>query len=128
MAEATARQIALAQRLILKHGRLTTFQRLAATPADPAKPWLGPGMPAVDESAMLPAVFLPASGEKELSSLAIDSELLKRVEQVLLVAGGANDLAPFSVVLDGSIRYRIDWVRTLKPSTADVLYALGIKR
>lgn len=129
MAENTARQVALAQRLIEKNGRGVTFQRFSATAADPDKPWKGPGVPTVAQSQATSAVFLPANGAMDLGSLGIDKELLKRVEQVCLVAGiDGTDLSAFTAILDGSSRFKIDWFRGLKPSDATVLYVFGVSR
>lgn len=129
MAANTDRQIALAQRLITKNGRSATLQRLSATAVDSNKPWKGPGTPTVAQSQVVDAVFLPANGGIDLGSLGIDKELLKRVEQVCMVAGiRGTDLGTFTVVLDGAVRYKIDWYRELKPSDSAVLYVLGVSR
>ena len=129
MAANTARQIALAQRLITKNGRSVTFQRLSATAADATKPWKGPGTPTVAQTQAVDAVFLPANGSVDLGKLGIDKELLKRVEQVCMVAGiTGTDLSTFSTILDSSSRFKIDWYRELKPSDGVVLYVFGVSR
>lgn len=129
MAANTSRQIALAQRLIQKNGRTVALQLLSSTAADATKPWKGAATPTVAQTQSASAVFLPASGSMDLGSLGIDKELLKRVEQVAMVAGlPGTDLASFTTVLDGSSRFKIDWVRTLKPSDDTVLYVFGVTR
>jgi hypothetical protein len=123
-----ARAQALAQRLIAKNGKAITFQRLDATPADPEKPWKGPGEPIVAATHDTVAVSLPHASLVDLGFHAVDDELLKRTEQVLLVPGGAVDLEPFTNTLEAGVRWRIEWVRTLRPATVTVLYAFGVKR
>jgi hypothetical protein len=123
-----ARAVALAQRLINKNGRTITVEQLSSTPADPSKPWKGPGAPTVAASATPKAVFLPVSSASELGLFAKDDELLKRVEQlVLLAADGVNAFDEFHRIND-TVVYRIDWVRALKPGDTVILYAMGIKR
>jgi len=123
-----ARAQALALRLIQKNGKNVTFQRLDATAADPAKPWKGPGTPTVAATANTVAVSLPHASLVDLGFFSQDDEMLKRAEQVLLVPGGATDLEPFTNILEAGVRWRIEWVRTLKPADTVVLYAFGVCR
>lgn len=123
-----ARAQALALKLITKNGKQVVFQRLDATAADPAMPWKGAGTPTVAQSVTTVGVSLPHASLVDLGFLSVDDELLKRTEQVLLVPGGATDLEPFTNILDQGVRWRIEWVRTLKPATTTVLYAFGVKR
>lgn len=123
-----ARAVALAQRLINKNGRLITIDRLSSVPVDADKPWKGPGAPTVDATVSPKAVFLPHASLIDLGLFAKDDELLKRVEQVALIASdGVNDLSGFHRITD-VVMYRIDWVRALKPGDTVILYAMGIKR
>jgi hypothetical protein len=75
-------------------------------------------------------VFLSQSGLIDLGKYGIDDELLKRVEQVALVAGltSALDLGLFHQIVDKSTVWKIDWIRTLAPADTTVLYAIGVKR
>lgn len=123
-----ARAVQLAARLILKNGRQTTLQRLSATASNPAQPWKGPGSPTVAETFQTAAVFLPHTGEVDLGKYLVDDELLKRCEQVALIAGGSVDLTTFTRFLDGSQIWKIEWVRELKPADITVLYAFGVNR
>jgi hypothetical protein len=123
-----ARAVALAQRLILKNGRAIDVIRFSPTAADANKPWRGPGTPTVAQTVSTTAVFLPHASLGDLGKLGIDEEMLKRVEQVALVAGGATDLSSFNAFVDGGSRWKIDWVRELKPGSTSVLYAIGVKR
>lgn len=121
-----ARAVALAQRLINKNGRSVTIQRLDATAADSNKPWRGAGEPTVAQEVPQKAVFLPSSGT-DLGGLVTDDELLKRAEQVCLVAGD-TDLTGFNIISDDSIKWKIEWIQVLKPADVIVLYAIGVKR
>lgn len=123
-----ARAQAFALRLITKNGRSVAFERLSSTPTDSNMPWNGPGTPTVAQSVTTVAVSLPHASLTELGFTSVDDELLKRTEQVLLVPGGATDLEPFHTMLDGGIRWAVEWVRTLKPASTVVLYAFGVKR
>lgn len=123
-----ARAQALALKLITKNGKAITFQRLDATPAEADKPWKGPGEPVVAATFDTVAVSLPHASLVDLGFNTVDDELMKRTEQVLLVPGGATDLEAFTNTLEAGVRWRIEWVRTLKPATVTVLYAFGVKR
>lgn len=118
--------VALANRLIEKHGRLVTLQKLSAGPADAAKPWLGAGVPTVAESIDLLAVFVPAAGS-DLGKYISDESLLKRVNQVALVQPAQEGLELFEQMLDGSL-FKIEWVQVLKPADQTVLYFMGVNR
>src|SRR5262245_22897398 len=124
-----ARAQALAQRLIQKNGKSLRFERLSAVPLDSSKPWRGPGTPTVAETADTVGVSLPHASLIDLGFFSQDDELLKRpTEQVLLVPGGTTALEPFTNILDGGVRWRVEWVRTLKPADTVVLYAFGVCR
>jgi hypothetical protein len=121
--------LADAQQLIADTGRLTTFEILSATPADPAKPWSGPAAPAVANSSAAMATFVPAQGT-DLGRMGISEQLLSRVEQVALVASDDTgfDYAAANSATDSGVRWRIDWVQTLQPGSTVLLYAMGMKR
>lgn len=116
-----------AVRLIAKTGRSVTLQKLDATPEDSNKPWKGPATPTVADSADLIATFVPAGGGG-LGLDFIDDELLKRAEQVALIAPSEKDVSEFHAVLDGSSRWKIEWVQVLKPAEKVLLYIVGVKR
>lgn len=123
-----ARAVALAQRLINKNGRTITIDRLSAVALDVNKPWKGPGAPTVAATVSPKAVFLPHASLSDLGLFAPDDELLKRAEQVaLLAADGTNDFTTFHRITDTTM-YRIDWVRALKPGDTVILYAIGVCR
>lgn len=115
-----------AQRLIDKTGRLVQVQRLDKTPADGDKPWKGAGTPTVAQEKELKATFVPASGG--LGRDLVDEELLKRVEQVALVAPTDVNLEDFNLFVDGGSKWRVEWVQVLKPADLVLLYIFGVKR
>ncbi len=121
--------VTLAQELIAENGREITFQKLQKTPADSSKPWKGAGEPIITQSVTdVFGVFVPASGSNLGRSL-VNEELLKKVEQVVLVAGREEDLEGFQLILDeDSAQWRIEWAQTLRPASVTVLYVFGVCR
>lgn len=121
-----ARAVALAVRLITANGRELKVQRLSSTPANTAKPWEGPVAPSVAEELTLTGVFLSPEGGwgKEF----VSEDLVKRCDQVCMLPGGSYDLADYTVIEDEGTKWRIEWMRELKPGDTTVLYALGVKR
>lgn len=119
--------LAIAVELIDDAGRDVVMQQLSATAADANKPWKGPGTATVASSVNTKACFVPPSGT-DFGREFFDSELLKRCEQVALVAGNATDLSAFTTILDNNQRWKIEWVQELKPGDTTVLYAFGVKR
>ena len=119
-----------AERLITANGRSVVIQRLSSTPEDAAKPWNGPGAPTVVQRVVINASFVSDANSQTtgFGKYLVDEALLKSVEQVALVAGRKTDLTPFHVILDGAIRWKIVWVKELKPADTTVLYVFGLKR
>lgn len=123
------RAVALAQRLINKNGRTVDLLKLDATAADADKPWKGAGTPTTADTYTGKGVFLPVSSLQELGKYLVDEELLKKCDQVAMMAGGAGkDLTTFHQFVDGSVKWRIEWARELKPADITVLYAFGVCR
>jgi len=123
------RSLALAQRLITANGRTVAVQKLSSTPADVNKPWEGTTLPTVATTVSPKAVFVPHTGAGDLGKYLVDEELLKRCDQVVLIAyDGTNDLGTFTQVQDGGSTWKIVWVRELKPGDLTILYAIGVSR
>ncbi len=119
--------------LITDNGRSVTFRRLDRTPADPAMPWRGAADPRAtpDASVAGPAVAVPPSGAAALGLRVEDSELVKRSEQIFIVALGAtstDDLTTFDEVLDGTELWKIVGVEKLRPAATTLLYFVGVAR
>jgi len=119
----------LALELIRDTGREITIEKLLAAPQDEDKPWRGVGTDGqtVEASVDTFGTFVPPSGT-DLGQIVTDKELLKRVEQVVLVPGNEEPIELYTSILDGGSRWKIDWAQVLKPGDTIVLYAFGIKR
>ena len=116
--------IALALRLIAKHGRDVTFQVINSTPADADKPWRGTATPPT-QIGPLKAVFVPFRGF-EFGSEFTDNALFKEVEQICMVAGGQGNLETTHLITDSGKEYKIEWVQKLRPGDQTILYAFGV--
>lgn len=115
-------------RLINANGRTTVLQRLSAEPADPGKPWKGAGEPSVEQSVTAKGVFVPPFNNESLGQDFIRDELLARADEVFMVGPNAVDLTTFTSVLDGGLRWNIEWCQVLKPADVLLLYAFGVRR
>lgn len=122
-----AELVAVAQELIEGTGREVTFQKLSATAADTNKPWRGAATPTVESAADLIATFVPATGGGMGREL-VSEEMLKRVDQVCLVAPSAYDMEDFNTVVDGGVTWGVEWVYQLKPGSTVLLWVLGVKQ
>jgi len=123
-----------AQTLVQDSGRSVTFRRLDRTTLDDAgKPWRGTATPrtTVDASVTATAVVVSPAGAAALGIVTLDSELIKRSQEVMIVALGAtstDDLSTFDEVLDGTVLWKIQKVDTLKPADTTLLYFVGVAR
>ncbi len=123
-----AKFLALAKKLITKHGRSTTFKTLSAGPSDSSKPWKGAGStPSASTLATAMAVFLPHKG-LDFGIEFVAPELIKDCSELLLVAGDAGALETCNSITDGNKDYRVNWVAMLKPADLTLLYAMGVVR
>ena len=127
MAEYDA-SIAVAIRLITKKGRAVILQKMSNASSDPAKPWRGQGLPVVESSVPnVPACFVPHQGS-DMGFISVDVELLKKSEQVALIAPIAEGLEVNDRISDNGITWKVDWVQVLKPGLQTVLYVFGVSR
>ncbi len=118
--------VTVARSLIEGTGRQVTFQKLSTSPIDPSKPWNGPGVPTVQSSAVLFATFVPAGGGG-FGREFVSEEMLRRVDQVCLVAPNSNNMSEFNTVID-TATWGIEWVHELKPGSTTLLWAIGVKQ
>lgn len=120
----------LAKRLISKHGRSVTFYKLSNTIANAAKPWEGAAAAVETGATVATAVFLPHAGELELGKVVKDMEVFHTAEQMLLVAPPASgvNLEDYHLVVDGTVRWKLDVIRTVKPASLTILYVAGLIR
>lgn len=123
-----AKLAATALRLIEATGRSVTFERLVKEAADPSKPWRGAQEQAVDATLTQAATFVPPTGAG-LGKETVTPEMLARVQQVCLVGPSATfDLNRTSAIIDGGVKWMVDWVYELKPGSTSLLFAIGVKR
>lgn len=118
---------ALAVKLIAKHGRQITLQKLQGGAVDPAKPWAGNTVPTVSEARVVTAVFVPSTGE-ELGKEIVSDDLLKLSEQVALIAPGQTSYEGFHTIVDGAQTFKIVYIKVLKPGDQVLLYAIGVTK
>lgn len=108
-------------------GRSVTLIRLSSVATDPAKPWNGPASPTVAESYSLMATFVPAWGYT-FGTYGVTEEMLKRVNEIAMIASDGTSLERFSAIEDNGERYAIEWYQRLSPGDTALLYLFGIKR
>jgi hypothetical protein len=120
----------VAQELIDDNGRDVTIIRFGQTPADSNKPWKGNTTPRAtpDATDTVKGCFVPLAGSG-LGIDTIDSDILKRTEEVCLVGPGATfDLRTADEVQDGSVYKKVTFVQMLKPADTVLMYYIGVER
>ncbi len=124
--------VADAQALIAEFGRSVTFVAFDTTAADPAMPWNGPTDPRGTPSASLAAsaVFVEPASASKLGLNTTDNDMVKRSEQIMMVAPGASaDMSVYQEVVDSdSSRWKIEGISVLKPADTVVLAFVGVRR
>lgn len=124
---------ATANRLVDENGRSITLEKLNKTPADNSKPWEGPADPRVSVQATVTTdgVFVDPGSASKLGIMVDGSDLLKRSEQIVIVAPGSTvtqDLSTFDEIVDESVRWKIIGAQKLKPGSTTLMYILGVRR
>ena len=122
-----------AKQLVAESGREVTFVQFDTTPADADKPWDGPteARATPDGTLTTIATFVHPSGATSLGLKTLQETMVREAEQIMIVAPGPTvpeDLAMFQEVLDGSLRWKITGVETLRPGAVTLLYFVGVKR
>lgn len=115
-----------AKRLIAATGRPITLVKLSSTPSNQDRPWNGPENPTVEDELETIATFVPAGSG--LGKQLVDEELLKRVEQVALIAPENSILESYNLIEDDSKDWKIEWMQVLKPANQVLLHIIGVKR
>jgi hypothetical protein len=113
--------------MISEFGRSIVVQRFSASATDASKPWNGTGAQTVAQQLSTVGVFLPAQGT-DFGKLVTDKDLLKSVEQVVIVPATSTDLSNFNSIIDNSISWKIQWTQVLKPGNTTLIYSFGLKR
>jgi len=110
--------------LIAGTGRSVVFEQMNTEGADASKPWKPELGAAVSTTSF--ATFVPPDGTG-LGFETVDEELFKRAKQVCLVAPHATaDLTATTVIVDGGIRWRVEWMTKLAPGDTGLLLAFGV--
>lgn len=127
--------IALAERLLLKKGRLITLASVSTTPADSAEPWRGADRVATpDTTITVRAAFVPPNTVRQfgLTSLGLGSEIMgttEMYEQVAIASNNDRDFRPYSYVIDtDTSEWKIIGLQQLRPGAQFVLSFIGLRR
>lgn len=121
--------VALALRLITKHGRPVTFIEMSSATATPAFPFEGPTNPQAAPTRTLVTVgcFVEPDSLQRLGISTKFMELLQRSDRIVLVPG-PEDLEGFNSVSDESKNYGITGIETLRPGLTNILHYVGTMR
>ena len=124
-----AKYVTLAKRLIKANGRQIRLQVLGQNGADSQRPWRGSASDDVTNEYTAMAVFVPAIG-RELGTLVIDTEMLKRSTHVCICEPAAEDLEEKVARIKDTdnLLFRVVWTQALKPADKTVLYVFGLAR
>lgn len=122
--------VALATSLLTKKGRKVTLQQLGNSAQDPSKPWRGSSFADIAmQYNDVPAAFVPVIG-KDLGVVVTDKELLKRSQQVVIVAPvteGIENKVDQIQDSDGST-WKVVWGQCLRPGSQTIFYVFGLAR
>jgi hypothetical protein len=118
----------IAQEMIEETGRSIKVQKLSAVPADSTKPLKGPATPTVATDIPVFGTFVEVFSFIKLGMEVVDENLLKSVDQGVLVAQASTDIEKFDVIFDNGITWKIEWCRVLKPGSTVLLHWFGVKR
>jgi hypothetical protein len=121
---------AKATTLVANAGRAITFVRLEETPTDSAKPWRGATDSRSPPDATQPAngVAVEPSSVVALGIATVDTDFIKRAEQIFIVTPAADDLDTYDELIDGATRWRINEVQKLRPADVTLLYFVSVRR
>jgi hypothetical protein len=123
--------VEMAREMLAEDGRQVTFYQLDKTPADPDKPWKGPGAPTPINPVDAFIIALPVSSLRQFGFTVKDEDLFKQAEMVLMVAPPetGEQLETYHFFDDSDNQaYRISVTEVLKPGPTVVLYAMGAAR
>lgn len=121
MAKDYAPTLATSKRLIDKFGRTVTLASIVSAPLEEDKPWLGATeVPTLTSQLPIKAAFIGLSKR-------LGEEFLKDLEEVAVVAT-ADDLSGYHVVLEGTTRWNIVRMETVRPGDTRLITYLGLKR
>lgn len=122
---------ATATRMIKKTGRDVDIIKLNRTDSDSSKPWRGNTAPRTspEQTVTVKATFVQPDSTTQLGLSTVRADgLLKRSDQIMIVAPTTVNLEDFDEVLDGGTRWGIVGVEVLQPGIVRLLYFIGVKR
>lgn len=129
MSLAHAKFAKLARRLIAKHGRIVTIEKLSRTPEDSDKPWRGPDPdPEVGLEYSVPVKGVIVEYDDD----QIDDDMIRRSDKRLLVGVPASDPVTDFIgadyVRDGDSIYGIVRVQPVEPGETRCMYDIQIRQ
>lgn len=117
--------VALAERLITKHGRQINISKWGK---DPDAPGWGEQEPVLEWSEDVVAVNLPASGSS-MGSLISNKDLLRKVSSVWMIYPiDGRDLSQLTTIVDRTVTQTVEWVEPLQPGDQLIMYIVGAKQ
>ena len=123
-----------AKTLVDNFGRDITFVKFDEEVVDPTKPWDGAVNPRVtpDSSITLKGVFVPPSSSVELGLQTIKPGMTDRAKQIVILAPGVEhvdvEFEQYDEIVDGTVRWKIVQIETLKPGSDRVAYFVEVER
>lgn len=121
------RPIATVLRLIREKGKAMQLERVTTT-GEVARPWKQESK--TTELENVDVVILPfTQKDAESQGYVMGSEVHKAVEKAL-VAGAATATPPNlqDVIVDGAVRWTIDYIKQLAPNGEQILYTMRLCR
>lgn len=120
---------ALSQRLISQNGRTMTFVQILPYVSDPSKPWRGDAAARNTPTVTLDktVVVLEPSTNIRVGETAMVDDLLKNYDKVIMV-DGEDVLDQYHEVIDGTERYRIEYMYKLQPGPVLLYHLFGLRR
>lgn len=118
-------------RLVEENGREVTFIEHSEVLPDPNKPWEGEADPRATPNSTSAqfAVFVDPASASRLGLSTSQPDLIKRSEQIMIVAPGSEDLLKFQEVLDSDGTYwKILFLETLRPADLTLVSYVGVRR
>lgn len=122
--------LAVAAALVKENGREVIFIKHDATLEDITQPWEGPSdaraTPAA--TATLDAVFFNPATLSDLGIAFEVTDLVPRVEQIMMVIPGLVNVEEFQEVLDDGTYWKIGQIEIFKPGILTALAYIAVGR